>query len=365
MKCNNCGARLDDNAKVCSNCGAHIDNNDEYVLLTADEKMFDIYADAPEDERDRALKRKNNKKSRIIWFISIIITLAIIGGGAYYYFANIYSPKTNQPELSFEGGAGIINDDEKVVYVLLSQDSKIEFIHGVSIYDYDKTDKSAENKDPVSSDYEYTKSIDSTFRAIFFDLKDLKPKKGDNTYTFEMKFSFYNSDEIYTYTQPVSFTSPAKSNVADLVFDHSTEEETTASDSGDSAEEETTKAEKTTALSADDYSFIYDYYWYTEPIQNGEEYSISALKLNNDNTYVSTSYFKEGDGGWQITRGNGSYKIEDGYVVIDNGVATESSYYKIDAQNNSLFEEENGQKTSTLEARKYNSIKNAEDFFGI
>ena len=281
-----------------------------------------------------------------------------------------------QPHVIFHGlllqvrheasASGIINDDEEIVYVLLKEDSKIEYIHGVSIYDYDKTDKNTEEKEAVSTDYEYTKNIDSTFRAIFFDIKDINAKKGKNVYTFEMKFSFYDSDEIYTYLYPVSFTSEPNSDIADLIFDHSEEETTLPSENNQQNEDEkTTKAQKTTKLSKGDYSFIYNFYWYTEPVQNGDEYSISALKLNRDNTYVSTSYFKNGDSSWQITTSNGKYKIENGFVVIDNGEATESTYYKIDTDNNSLFEEENGKKAATLSSRKYNSIKNAEDFFGI
>ena len=362
MKCKNCGAKLPENAAVCSNCGARIDRNDEYVLLTSDDKMFDIYADVPEEEKINTKKKK--KGSGFVWFLSILLTLAIIGGGAYYYFENIYNPTPDMPKLTFEGGSGIINDDEEIAYILLKPDSNIEFIHGVSVYNYDKTKENAENKAAVSSDYEYTKSIDSTFRAIFFDVKDIEAEKGENTFTFEMKFSFYDSEEIYTYLEPVTFVSPAENDVADLIFDHSTEEETT-SKADTSESEETTAAENTNKLSKSDYEFIYNSYWYTEPVENGEELSISALKLNKNKTYSSTIYFKDGASSWQITTGSGSYKIENGFLVINNGEATESTYYKIDPETNSLYEEENGKKISELTARKYNSIKNAEDFFGI
>ena len=364
MKCNNCGARIDEGAKVCSNCGAHIDGNNEYVLLTSDDTMFDIYSDVPDDEKAIAKKQKKKKGGKIIWFLSILLTLAIIGGGAYYYFANIYNPTPDKPELVFEGASGVINDDEQIVYLLLPQDSKIEYIHGVSIYDYDKTDKNAPQGAPVSSDYEYTKNIDSSFRAIFFDIKDINAKKDKNVYTLEMKFSFYDSNDIYTYVEPVTFTYPTETDVADLIFDHSQQEETTTSKAAKETEK-TTESEKTTKLSKDEYSFVYNFYWYTQPIENGDELSISALKLNADNTFVSTGYYKNGASGWQITRANGKYKVENGFIVIDNGEATESTYYKIDTEMKSLYEEENGKKVASLEARKYNSIKNAEDFFGI
>ena len=359
MKCNNCGARLADNAKVCQNCGAFIDDKDGYVLLTSDDKMLDVSSSYD----------KPKKKNGFIRFLSIVLTLAIIGGGAYYYFTNIYDPSPNKPSLNFKTGSGIINDDEKIIYVLLSEDSSIEYIHGVSLYDYDKTDKKAEKKDPVLKNYEYTKSIDSTFRAIFFDVQDLELSEESNTYTFEMKFSFNDSADIFTYIQPITFSSDISEDVSDLIFDHSQIEETTLAiekTTEAATEETTTKAPETTAASTTDYGFIYNSYWYTEPIENGEEYIISALKFNKDNTYVSTNYYKNGTENWKVTTYKGKYQIKDGYVVVDNGEATESTYYKIDTANNSLFEEgEDNEALSTLTSRKYNSIKNAEDFFGI
>ena len=369
MQCKNCGARLSDNAKVCQNCGAFIDDKDGYVLLTSDDKMFDISS-----SYDDNMPKKKKKGRGFIWFLSVVLTLLIIGGGAFYYFTNIYNPTPDKPELTFEGGCGIINDDENIVYVLLKEDSKVEYIHGVSLYDYDKTVKDVENKAPVSTDYEYTKSIDSTFRAIFFDLDKLDVKAGENTFTFDMKFSFHDSEEIFSYLYTVTFTNPPEENVADLVFDHSqsetAEKETTAKNeeaAGETAESTTKSTEKsTTAATASDYSYIYNSYWFTEPIQNGEEYIISAIKFNQDGTFVTTNYLKNGTESWKVKTEKGKYKVENGYTVIDNGEATESTYYKIDSENKALYEEDSeGNVTFKLTSRKYNSIKNAEDFFGI
>lgn len=364
MKCKNCGADISDNAKVCKNCGAFIDDENGYVLLTSDDMMPDVYAD---ESYEPEQKQKKGGAGRIfIRAVSLILTLAIIGAGAFYYFTKIYKPFSETPPLSFKTGSGIINDDEKIIYVLLDEKSNIEYIHGVSLYDYDKTDKNAEKKGSVSTDYEYTKSIDSTFRAIFFDVDKLNIPSGENTYTFEMKFSFNNSEEIFTYYQPITFSSEISDNAADLVFDHSQSEEATTSPveaEPETEKETTTQSEKTTDLG--DISFIYNFYWFTEPVQNEDEMSISAIKLNEDNSYVSTSYYKNGDKSWEISTYNGNYKIENGYIVLNNGEATESTYYKIDASESSLYEEENSAKTANLTPRKYNSLKNVEDFFGI
>ena len=358
MKCKNCGARLADNAKVCQNCGASINNEEGYVLLTSDDTMFDIYS---EDLNTPPPSKEKKKSSGIIWALSIILTLLIIACGAFYYFTQIYNPTPDKPALSFQTGSGIINDDEKIIYVLLSPDSNIEFIHGVSLYNYDKTDKNAQNIGAVSTNYEYTKSIDSTFRAIFFDTEALSLANGENTFTFEMKFSFYNSDEIYTYEQPIKFSSEISADAADLIFDHSQSDEATTKQAEENTQEQTTAA----STAAQDIDFIYDSYWFTEPAENGSELSIAALKFNKDKSYVSTIYFKDGDKSWQITTHNGKYEIKDGYLVVDNGEATESTYYKADSQTKSIYEEENGTKISSLTSRKYNSIKNVEDFFGL
>jgi len=345
--CKNCGARLQSGAKMCPNCGALIDEKEGYVLLTDDDMMFDVYNDAPQE-------KKKKKGNGVVWFLSILLTLVIVGGGAYYYFTNIYNPDSEQPELTFTSGCGIINDDEKIVYVLLDENSNIQYIHGVSISQPESSDSNA----PVLTDYEYTKSIDSTFRAIFFDVDGLSDTVGNSTYTFEMKFSFNGSDEVYTYMQSVTVPAEITENVSDLIFDHSQSTETTTQPQ--QTTEPTTQATQTGSV-----DFIYDSYWFTEPVKNGDELIIAAIKFKNDNTYTSTNYYKNGSASWQITTYNGKFKVENGFAVLDNGEATESTYYKIDTANKSLYEEENGKKAATLTSRKYNSIKNVEDFFGI
>ena len=361
MTCKNCGATLSDNAKVCQNCGAFVDDGDGYILLSDNDIMKDVYSERK--------KRKKKKGGGIIGFLCALLTLAIIGGGAFYYFTKIYKPVPDKPTLLFETGSGVINDDEKIIYVLLPEGSQIEFIHGVSLFNCDKTLKENQNAVAISTDYEYTKSIDSSFRAIFFYADKLEIPEGDNTYTFEMNFSFFNSEDVFTYTQPITFNSQIDKDASDLIFDHSQqdnnpEQSAQADDSENKPEKETT--EKETTASSADYEFIYNSYWYTEPIQNGDEYIISAIRFNKDKTYVTTNYYKEGSKDWEITTHNGKFNIQNGFAVIDNGEATESTYYKIDASKKTLYEENEDESIiSTLTSRKYNSVQNAEDFFGI
>lgn len=357
MNCKNCGARIKDNLKVCPNCGAFCGDETGYVLLTSNDRMDETFSD------DNHTKRR---AGGVKFFVSAILVIAIIGAGAYYYFTHIYEAN-QKPEVVFSTGSGIINGDEEIIYVTIDNNSQIEYIHGVSLFAYDKSDKASQAGNAVSTDYQYTKSIDSSFRAIFFDIADLELEEGtDYTYTFEMNFSFVGSDKVYTYNQPITFSSDIQENVSDIIFDHSLDKETTTV----FETEATTKAETAASTtkkpaSAAGYDFIYKGYWFTEPYNDADSYTIFALKFKEDGKYTSTQYYKNGTADWQVTTYNGTYVIEDGYLVVNNGEGTESTFYKIDSANSSLTQEEEGQASVTLTNRKYNSAKNAEDFFGI
>lgn len=209
MNCKNCGSKLNDNAKVCKNCGAFIDDNSGYVLLTSDDR-FDDYYSSPEK------KKKAGGLKKIIVFILIV---AIIGGGAYLYFDKLDPIIHKAPEVAFESGSGFIDGGDKVIFVTLDNNN-IQYIHGVSLYDYDISNGKSEN--PVTTEYEYTKSIDSTFRAIFFYTENLNIKSDKNyNYYMEIKLGFNGDDRIYTYVQPVEFSGDIKGDVAETVFDHS------------------------------------------------------------------------------------------------------------------------------------------------
>ena len=357
MNCKNCGAKLKETARVCPNCGAFVDDSSGYTLLTADDRIEDFYSS----------DGKAKKKGSLAFVISLILTVAIIGAGAYYYFENIKPRKAETPPVTFSSGSGIINDDEPVIYVAIEKNADIQYIHGVSLYKADYSESGIpKNAVSVSSDYEYTKNVDDTFRAIFFDTEKLDLKKNEvYSFTFEIKMSFKNSDDVFTYVQKAEISGDIKDDASDIVFDHTTSGQSESDNSEttekptEKSEEETTKAEEKTA----DNSFIYESYWYNKPYDDGELKTIIALKFNEDNTFVSTKYEKNGDADFVVSTENGTFKIENGEIVISNGQGTENTKYKIG--NNTLTEEQNGETVQTLTARKYNSVKNAEDFFGI
>ena len=195
MNCNNCGARLREDAKVCPNCGAFVDDGGGYTLLTSEEMEYEDYYS---DEK----KTPKKKKSGFRWFVSIMLTLLIVGCGAYYYFENFYNRTPDVPSVTFETGSGIINDDEAVIYAHIKDNSDIEYIHGVSLYRYVGETRSVIGN-ALSTDYQYTKNIDATFRTIFFDTDGLELSEGANVLAFEIKLQFYDSDEIFTYVQPI------------------------------------------------------------------------------------------------------------------------------------------------------------------
>lgn len=210
MKCKNCGNIIDDNTKRCPNCGAFC-SKDGYILLTDDDALQQDYFDY-----------EPPKKRRKLVSIIIMILIIIIAAGGVYYYLNIYTKPDNTPPLALTSGCGTINEDEQVVYVSIPENSRIEYIHGAALYDYDKTADTKNNSEPISTDYEYTKSVDEVFRTVFFDIGayDLE-KNNEYTYTIEFEVSFIDSKQRYTYTQPVTLNNEVNNDASDIVFDHS------------------------------------------------------------------------------------------------------------------------------------------------
>ncbi len=344
MNCKNCGTKVSDSTKICPNCGSLVDENDGYILLTDEAMDFEDYDSG---------RTKKKKGSGFIWFISILLTLAIIGGGAYYYFTNIYEKEDPRPPLTFETGSGVINGNEQIIYATIENGEKIEFIHGVRLYDFD-TSTIDETPKPVSTEYQYTKSINDSFRAIFFDTKSLELGK-KNTYTFEMDFSFSGSSDVYTYTTTVNFDKQIKGDVSDIIFDHSVDEVevTEESDSTtETTEELVTVAEKDNE-GAGNTDFIYNSYWYSEPQTDGDKLTIYCYKFEKSGKYTATKYYKDGDKDWVVTTENGDAQATDFSVTI-NGTE-----YLVDTKNQTISADD-GKK---LNKRNYNSIENTKSFF--
>ncbi len=356
MRCKNCGAQINENLIKCPNCGAKTDSDDGYFLLTTDEREYQSYDDSIE------------RKKRIIPLILAVVFIILVAAGSYYYFSNVYEKADNQVKMTFSQGSGIINDNQKVIYVSLDDNSKVQYIHGVSLYDYDINDKSQEKRKAVSTDYEYTKNIDDSFRSIFFFTDDLGIKKGkDYIYTFEMKFSFIGSDDVYTYTQTVQFNGDISKDISSVIFDHSLDESNNITTGKADTEDSSVSQNNSTqpSVNADNVDYIYEGFWFTEPFKEADSYTIYALKFNKNNTYTSTHYYKDGAKDWKISNYNGKYTVKDGYIVIDNGESSEQTFYRLDGNNKTITEEMDSQVVSSLANRKYNSVKNAEDFFGI
>ena len=347
MNCKNCGMRLSDKAKVCPNCGAFVDDSSGYTLLAADDRYYDVYSNE---------KKVKKKKSPLRTFLVFVLVIIIAGGGTFLYFDKIQPMMNKPPELTFNQGSGLINKNEKVIYVLLNKTSNVQYIHGVSLYNYDRT-KIDEIREPVSTDYEYTKSIDSTFRAIFFDTKDYNINKDEKyTYTFEMKFSFTGSDKIYTYLHTVTFDGDISEDASDIIFDHTLNE----GSAGNKLKQGTTKSGDTEKEKKEDYSFIYSGYWYTTPTTENNVRSISAFKFDKGGSYTVTHYVKNGGDSWKVSNENGTYKIENGELIL----SLEGSF-TLDGENEEIYESADTKKTQTLTNRKYNSLANTEDFFGL
>lgn len=213
MKCKNCGARLGEDSFVCPNCGA--DNADDMRLVVDKDVVTANRGKTPVDVEKRRL--------RIFTVFSIILIIAV-AIGSYYYFVGVNNDK-DAPAESFTVGAGIINGDQHVVYLAFDDPSLIKYINGVKLYNQDITGKAIKQVEPISTDYEYTKSLDESFRAVFFVLDGMELNPSEQyTYTIELELGFENDERVWTYTQPISFSGNIEQDASDIVFDHSMKE---------------------------------------------------------------------------------------------------------------------------------------------
>lgn len=346
MKCKNCGAGVEKDSSICTNCGAVVNKDSDYVLLTNQDNAFqDVYSN-----RDNNRKRKPKPITRAM--LVLISIAVIIGSGvaSYFVFYGIESMR-DKPELSFTSGTGVINDDEQVLYVGIDDSSVVEFIQGVNLYDGEVNEKNVKKAQLISSDYEYSQNVEKTFRCIFFDMDKLNlDEKADYTYTFEMKYSFVGDDNWYTYYQTVNFKGSTNTDASDIIFDHSLDQK---------LEETTTPYESEENGDVSDVAYLYDSYWYTKAYTADDTRSISAFKFASDGKFTSTDYVKVGDESWEVSTNSGEFSIDGNTLKIKTADGEEDEF-TLDKKNKTI-----SQGNNKLTSRKYNSTKNAEDFFGI
>lgn len=341
MECKYCGGELDPKYPACPYCGTLL-TREECLAISGKEKIL-------EAEEIAEKKRKN----RIITIITIILSIAILATGGYHMLYRYINPAT--PEMTFTSGYGIINGDEPVVYVQIGENEKLEYIHGVKLYAYNKGVDGTIG-DALTSDYEYTKSVDGSFRTVFFDISDFDLVTEETyTYTFEMSFSFVDNTKVYVYQKTVEFPGAVTGDASDIVFDHSMDnkkDETTTESTTKPTTESTTQDVQTTSA---DVSFIYNGYWFMTPFTNDGAYNISSVQFSENGKCTFTHFYKEGKKDWNVTSSKGTYEVKgDTLEVTDSEGMVET--YKVNSSEQTL---------RGLESRKFNSTKNAEDFFGI
>lgn len=334
MKCKNCGASLARGSRVCINCGAVVNDREDLN-----------FSDIPRDNYTQPKARTPIFKRVML----IILALAVIIGascGSYFLFYQRNMTREN-PELSFTGGQGIINGDESVAFVSIDNSSKLEFIHSVKLYEGAVEQLDVITTKPVSEDYKYTKNIDDSFRAIYFDLADFKLASGKNyTYTFEMTFSFYNDDNRYIYYQTVNFASSDK-DISDVIFDHTISNIT----NDNQAISENEDAEVTN-------DYIYDNYWYSQPFKDKDNRTaINSLKFDDNGTCTVTYYILDDADRWSVTTYKGSFEMDGDKVKakLDNG---KSAVLALNPKARTLIPESTNK---TLVERKHNSVINADE----
>lgn len=336
MKCKNCGANIENPRGVCPVCGAAV-VQDEGISLGNVHHNSSKYEYAPV-----------NKKKRFIIISVVIILIFAIASFALFYVQNLKIP---QPEMSFTTGQGIINKDEHVIYALINDSSHLEYIHGVKLYEGEVDENTIKTtKRAIMTKYQYTKGVDDGFRAIFFDLDELDlEKQGNYTYTFQMTFSFVGDENWYTYYETVNITGSTNLDVTKIIFDYSMLDNPNLNN---------------TTVSSDPLGFVYDGYWYTQPVQSGNNYTIYSLKFNEDNSCVITLYSKSGEANWEVTTQKSTYTLNDEELSVDFG-DNYSEEYVVDTKNKTIAVIGTNDKNTILTQRKNNTLKNAEDFFGL
>ncbi len=363
MKCKNCGAELPEHAKVCPHCGPDIKEEKDYVLLSD----FDDYSRTNKSKKTESIDRqqmRRNKRNKTAFIIFTVVILLASAIGSYIFFS-MQNANKPQPEVEMTSGYGIIDKNMEIIYASFTDSSAIEFIQGVSLYQSNQDDSSKPDGEAISTDYDYTKSVDNSFRAVFFDTDKLDLKSdSEQKYVFEIKVSFYDDENIYTYYQPVSFSKDNKSDISDIIFDHSLVTEKQKLPKPTTEKETTTKPITTEKYI--DTLFIYDSYWYSAPVKDGDKLYITAYQFKQGGNCIATQYMKDGDKKWEVTTSTIMYKINGNKLIISDSDSNAEDVYILNPADHSITLEDDSQsEPMQLQQRQYNSIKNAEDFFGI
>lgn len=347
MKCVNCKMPLPNSTDVCPNCGYVFEKNDGYVLLSNE-------AEKPKQNIEYAKPKRRGVSGFVFYLITVLLAVAV-GIGSFMYFSSQYETMP-QPELEFFAGYGVVNGDEQVVYVSVKDASKIEFIHGVTCYDKNMYSMQ-KDANVVSSDYKYSKNVDKSFRTVFFDMKDLNVESGKNyTYTFEIKFSFYGDENIYTYYQPINFVGSTKIDVGEIVFDHT--------------KQDTKKPEAVTSenvVKQTTQNILQSAYWFSKPTIKETGYSIYSFKFEKNGVVTKTIYTMELAQPWKTTTVVGNYTIKEDRAVLKFDNAKNNATVEVDKDTNELFSFDTNlkQKKAQYTAREFNTVKVAKKFFGL
>ena len=91
---------------------------------------------------------------------------------------------------------------------------------------------------------------------------------------------------------------------------------------------------------------------------------LNILKLNKDNSCVITKYSKSGESNWEVETEKSTYTLEDEKLSVDFGNNHTESYV-VDTKNKTIAVSSTSDKKVLLTQRKNNTLKNAEDFFGL
>lgn len=354
MICKNCGAQLDEGVMLCPNCNTKIEQNDAFSLIAEDEN--EPKQSFEKEQSIDTVMRKRQKRGMIAFSIFTIVLLICSAVFPYMYFSDKLS-KQEDPVLEFTSGCGVINKNEQVVYAGFVDSAIVQYIQGVELYN--ESDGKPVG-DIISADYEYTQSIDNSFRVIYFDAENLDIGPSDTaSLVFVIKLSVYGDDNIYTYYQNATFDYTTTTDISDIVFDHSQDVDVTVT----LPKEQTTRELPTRVTTTIDISFVFEGYWYAPVVDDGETKSITVYQFirNDERDCNITRYTLDNNGNWtKQVKKKSQYLFENGQVIVTNAITGMSDVYDINGLTKKLYKQ-TSEDDAELKHLEHNSQENAED----